>query len=485
MKLFDTLSGKKKLFKARHPKRVDLFVCGPTVYDAAHIGHARTYIVFDSFVKYLRHQKFDVRYVQNITDVDDKIIARANEQNVPWRKLAQAWKRSYRADMKALGITAVTKYARATTHIPQIISQIQTLLRRGYAYRAQDGVYYDVKKFKEYGKLSHRTVQQAEDAVSRIDESISKRNKGDFALWKLSKPEEPRWKSPWGWGRPGWHIEDTAITEHIFGAQYDVHGGARDLIFPHHEAEIAQMEAASGKNPLVRFWMHTGFLTVGGEKMSKSLKNFITIQELLAKHNACDFRLFALLRHYRSPISYEEKYLEEAYVLRMRMEEFARRLISGEPVGIAKVRLWQTSPKSDFGKHLGEYEKIFRQKLADDFNTPEAFATLFELVNAGNKALDANALMLADAKKIVSFLQDVNRVFGILESSAFHAQKFPVAIQKLVAEREKMRKQRRWEEADKLRGEIAALGYEVEDAPLGPRIKNKPRAKAPGVLQNY
>ena len=219
MKLFDTLSGTKKRFIPRLARRVNLFVCGPTVYDTAHIGHARTYIVFDAFAKYLRHEGFEVRYIQNITDVDDKIIARAKERGISPKLLAREFERTYRKDMKDLGVTAVTTYARATSHIKEIITQIQTLLDKGYAYATDDGIYYDVAKFKEYGKLSHRTVQQAEDAVSRIDESTSKKNKGDFALWKFSKLGEPKWKSPWGWGRPGWHIEATAITEHFFGAQ--------------------------------------------------------------------------------------------------------------------------------------------------------------------------------------------------------------------------------------------------------------------------
>ena len=246
MKLYNTLSRKKEILRPRKAKSINLFVCGPTTYDLSHLGHARTYIVFDMIVRYLRKSGYNVFYLQNITDIDDKIIKRAKEQHVHWRNLSRKFEKKYFKDMTALNITSCNKYAPATKHIKQIISQVKRLLKKGYAYQIEDGIYYDISKFKDYGKLSRRTVLQAEDAVSRIDTAKGKRNKGDFCLWKKSKPGEPFWASPWNLGRPGWHIEDTSITEKYFGPQYDIHGGARDLIFPHHEAEIAQMEAISG-----------------------------------------------------------------------------------------------------------------------------------------------------------------------------------------------------------------------------------------------
>ncbi|MDP2641212.1 MAG: cysteine--tRNA ligase, partial [Candidatus Yanofskybacteria bacterium] len=288
MEIYNTLSGRKEVLKPRgsvRGKKFELFVCGITPYDLPHIGNARTYIFYDMMVRYLRSQGYEVSYLQNITDVDDKIILRAKELSMTPRQLARKFEREYMQSMKALGVKSVDSYQRATDNIPEIISQVERLLKKGYAYGAEDGVYYDISKFKDYGKLSGRTVQQAEDATSRIDESVKKRNRGDFALWKFSKKGEPAWPSLWGKGRPGWHIEDTAITEKHFGPQYDMHGGARDLIFPHHEAEIAQMEAVSGKKPLARYWVHTGFLTVGGEKMSKSLGNFVTVRDFLANHS--------------------------------------------------------------------------------------------------------------------------------------------------------------------------------------------------------
>ena len=269
LKIYNTLSGKKEILKpfdATQGEKLKFFVCGPTVYDYSHLGHARTYIAFDIIAKYLKEKGYKVFYLQNITDIDDKIIKRAKEKDITAEKLAKNFEKEYLQDMKSLRIDSVTKYARATDHIKEIIAQIEILKEKGFAYQLADGIYYDISKFKNYGKFSRRTVLQAEDGVSRIDESKEKINKGDFCLWKFSKPDEPKWSSLWGPGRPGWHIEDTAITEKYFGPQYDMHGGGKDLIFPHHEAEIAQMEAISGKRPMVKYWIHAGFLTANGKK---------------------------------------------------------------------------------------------------------------------------------------------------------------------------------------------------------------------------
>src|SRR3989344_8690882 len=261
VKIFNTISHKKEVLKPLKKNRVNLFVCGPTVYDFSHIGHARSYIIIDCFVKYLKKMGFKVFYLQNITDIDDKIILRAKEKEVLPKDLSLAFEKEYLKDMKILSVDSVNKYARATDYIPEIINQVQRLLEKGYAYTLEDGIYFDTKKFKDYGKLSGRTVLQAEDAISRVDYSQFKKNRGDFCIWKFKNNEkEPSWQSSFGEGRPGWHIEDTAITEKFFGPQYDIHGGGRDLIFPHHEAEIAQMEAVSGKKPMVKYWIHTGFL---------------------------------------------------------------------------------------------------------------------------------------------------------------------------------------------------------------------------------
>ena len=273
IRIFNTLSGKiEPLPHLSRNKPLRIFVCGPTVYDSSHIGHARTYLVFDAFVRFLRANGIKVFYLQNITDIDDKIIARARESRTTPKLVASRFTREHLDDMKHLGITSVNRYARATDFMKEIVKQVERLIAKKFAYLIPgEGYYFEVKKFKDYGKLARRTDMRPEDGVSRIDESIKKRDPRDFCLWKLQKEkDEPAWNTPLGKGRPGWHIEDTAISEKFFGARYDVHGGAIDLIFPHHEAEIAQQESVSGKKPFVKLWMHTGFLIVNGEKMSKS-----------------------------------------------------------------------------------------------------------------------------------------------------------------------------------------------------------------------
>src|SRR3989344_3403901 len=280
MKIYNTLTKTKEDFTSREDKKVRMFVCGPTVYDHIHIGNARTFVFFDVVAKYLRHAGFEVQYIQNITDIDDKIIARAKEAEEDPLAFAKKYEEIFLADMKAIGVTAVNQFDRATDHIPEVTKQIKTLIEKEHAYLIEgNGWYFDLSTFPEYGKLSGRTAEMANDAVSRIDENDKKRNKGDFCLWKLSKPEEPAWESKLGQGRPGWHIEDTAITEKYFGPQYDLHGAAQDLMFPHHEAEIAQQESASGLKPFVKYWMHSAFLVNKEKKMSKSLGHFITLNE--------------------------------------------------------------------------------------------------------------------------------------------------------------------------------------------------------------
>ena len=461
MKLYDTLSKSKKELIPRSDNKIEIFVCGPTVYDLSHIGHARTYIAFDAFAKYLKFKGFDVRYVQNITDIDDKIIDRAKQLNQTPKELATNFEAEYFHDMEALGVDSVDKYARATDHMSQIISQVSRLLEKGFAYKAEDGIYFDISKFKDYGKLSGRTAQQAEDAVSRIDESVNKRNKGDFALWKFAKADEPKWDSPWGEGRPGWHIEDTAITETEFGPQYDIHGGARDLIFPHHESEIAQMEAISGNEPLVNYWVHTGFLTTNGEKMSKSLGNFLTIRDLLANYSKEIFRLFILSSHYRSPIDYKESAIDQAKENVASISEFY-------------TAIFEIASKSDEqnveeeNEHLTDYKKRFYAELDDDFNTPKAIAVLFELMKHANPIIANDKLPAEGAHDILKFLNEINSIFGIILTAP---QEIPEEVRKLAEAREALRKENRWQEADVLRKEIEDMGYMVEDTENGPKIK--------------
>lgn len=463
LKVYNTLTRKKEVFKPLKDRKINLFVCGPTVYDYAHLGHARTYIAFDVIVKYLRHIGYDAFYLQNITDIDDKIINRAKEKGISWKELAKKYEKEYKNDMKSLGVNAVSKYARATEHIKEIISQVERLLNKGFAYEIDDGIYFDVSKFRDYGKLSGRTAIQAEDAVSRIDDSVQKRNRADFCLWKFwsGKDYEPKWKSPWGYGRPGWHIEDTAITEKYFGPQYDIHGGARDLIFPHHEAEIAQMEAISGKKPLVRYWLHTGFLTVRGEKMSKSLGNFITIKNFLKTYPPRILRFLVLKTHYRSPIDYSEKIIEQTEKELERIDEFVNKIQN------AKCK----NQKDDLKLNVAKFKKEFEKAMEDDFNTPRAIAVIFELIKAVNPILDKEQLTKDEAKQILQFLESVDQIFGFIFKK--EKIKIPKIVQELVKKREKLRKQKKWEEADRIREEIEKMGYEVQDTIEGTKIKRK------------
>ena len=484
MRIYNTLFRRKEVLKTQKSRKLNLFVCGITPYDFAHLGHARTYLVFDAFAKYLRSAGYNVFYLQNVTDVDDKIIKRAKELKKSWKPLSRMFEREYLNDMKTLGVNSVDRYARATDHIAEIISQVKRLLKKGYAYEIEnEGIYYNVKKFTEYGKLSRRTVQQAEDGVSRIDESVHKRNKGDFALWKYSKPGEPSWsfdsqsslRTGLPAGRPGWHIEDTAITEKYFGAHYDIHGGGRDLMFPHHEAEIAQMEAISNppspplrqgyagrarlrrasKKPLAKYWMHTGFLTREGKKMSKSLGNFITISNFLKQHSPRVLRLLVLKAHYRSPIDYSEKLVAQTKRELERIDEFVE-------------KLGQTTNEGH--KSLVINHKLFFQALEDDFNTPKAIAVVFDLVRKTNPLLSRNALGKKEAKEILAFLHEMDTIFGFI----FAKQKIssaPNEIKKLVEQREQYRKEKLWNKADELRKKLLGKGWQLDDTPQGPKLK--------------
>ena len=461
LKLYNTLTRKKEVFKSLRNKKVNFFVCGPTVYDFSHIGHARTYVIFDVIVKYLRQKRYDVFYLQNITDIDDKIINRAKEKKISPQKLARDFEKEYLKDIKDLKINSVTKYARATEHIKEIINQVQRLLKKGYAYQIEDGIYYDISKFKEYGKLSKRTVLQAEDAVSRIDESKEKRNKGDFCLWKFSKEGEPVWPASFGRGRPGWHIEDTAITEKYFGPQYDIHGGAKDLIFPHHEAEIAQMEAISGKKPMVKYWLHLGFLTVNGRKMAKSFGNFIFIKDFLKENPARLLRFLIIKTLYRSPINYKEKLLLQTKKELERIDEFIDKIQN------AKCKM--QNDKSKF--KISKFQKDFDLAMEDDFNTPKAVAVIFELINKGNSLIDKNKISFNDAENILNLLKNFDEVLGI--NLKYEIKKVPLSqeILNLVKERERHRKQKNWKGADEIRSKIRKMGYGVEDTKKGPKLK--------------
>ena len=466
LKIYNTLSGKKEKLKPIKGRKITIFVCGVTVFDFPHIGHARTYIFFDSFVKYLKQIGFNVFYLQNITNLDDKIIARAREKRVEPKNLALAFEKEYLKAMKDLSINSVAKYARATSYIKEIISQAKRLTDKGYAYKIDgDGIYYDISKFKNYGKLSGRTVLAAEDSVSRIDYSKDKKNRGDFCLWKFKQEEaEPSWSSPFGKGRPGWHIEDTAITEKFFGSQYDIHGGGRDLIFPHHEAEISQMEAISGKKPFVKYWMHTGFLTVNGQKMSKSIGNFITISDFLKRYSSQQLRFLLMKNLWRSPLNYSESIMIEVRLSLEKIEEF-----------LQKIQI-QNSKSQKNSKLIKDFKINFYKELDDDFNTPKAFAVMFEFIKRINEFLEKEecsvGLSKKEADEIYNFFEKINNIFGIIDFKKIKKLTIPLEVKKLINARKKYRNEQNWQKADEIRIEIEKQGYLVEDTKTGQIIKN-------------
>lgn len=448
MDVYSTLTRSKENFVTINKNRVNLFVCGPTVYDDAHIGHGRTYISFDTIKRYLEYRGYAVFYIQNITDIDDKIINRSKESGIPADQLARKYEKRYIEDMNKLNVNNVNLFARATDHVDEILDQIQRLIDKGFAYETEDGVYFEIDKFPEFGKLSNRNVEELESHRD-IAES-AKKNPQDFALWKKrSGVDEPTWQSPWGDGRPGWHIEDTAITEYYFGPQYDAHGGGLDLIFPHHEAEITQMEAVSGKAPMVQFWLHTGFLNVNGEKMSKSLNNFITIRELLKDYEPDTFRFFVLSTHYRSPIDFSKDSLHQSERSLERIRKYYE-LLDVEADGNDYECDVLTSHKDEFFNSMD-----------DDFNTPKAIAAIFGLINDTKNQL--SALSGEDKIAIKTFLDDAAHIFGV----SFEAEEVNAGsddLLKLITDvRSELRANKQYELSDKIRDDLIALNYEIED----------------------
>jgi len=457
IKIFNTLSGKKEKLVKPKGRALRLFVCGPTVYDEPHIGNARTFMAFDIIVRYLRSENYKIFYLQNITDIDDKILARAKEEKTSWQAVAKKYEKIFYKNLKDLSISSVDKFVRATDYIPEIIKQVKALIKKGNAYKIPgDGWYFDLKTFPDYGKLAHRTVGQAEDGISRIDASVQKRNAGDFSLWKFSKENEPMWKSDLGNGRPGWHIEDTAISESFFGPQYDLHGGALDLKFPHHEAEIAQQESASGKKPFVKIWLHAGFLDVNGQKMSKSLGNFITIQQFLEKYPAEIFRMMVLAHYYRSPMNYTETLAKQTKNSLQNLNNFLNRLNLINKSGAVSKETKILIKKS---------EANFQLAVEDDFNTPEALAAIFNLIN--NLEPTVWSLTKNEAGEISDSIVKKMAIFGI---NLKKTGQIPAKIKQMAKKRELFRTHKQFAQSDVLRKEIEGLGFTIEDTPAGPLV---------------
>ncbi len=458
IRIFNTLSGQKESLPETRPVR--LFVCGPTVYDYSHIGHARTYLAFDIIVRYLRHKKIPVFYLQNVTDIDDKIIDRAKKDGKKPAEIARFFEKEYYHDMKKLGVASVSKYAPASKFIKEIQQQISTLIKKGLAYQTSSGVYFEVKKFKDYGNLSKQNLETLRPGY-RIEPDPEKKDSLDFALWKAKKEaDEPGWPSPWGNGRPGWHIEDTAISEKFFGPQYDLHGGAVDLKFPHHESEIAQQESASGKKPFVKIWLHTGFLLVNGEKMSKSLNNFITISDFLKKYPPEILRFIIISHNYRSPVDYKDGLAKQAEQSLLTIKNFLGRLSLKRQSGPVDSK-WANAVKTA--------EQQFETAMENDLNTPDALASLSRLMNQIEP--DIWNLNKNEARLAQKFILEKTKILGFnLPKTA----KIPLKIRWLVWKRELYRTHKQFIKSDALRKKIEALQYKIEDTPKGPLVWPSP-----------
>jgi len=455
LQIFNNLTKKKETFKPIEAGKAGMYVCGMTVYDYCHVGHARVLVVFDMIARYLRYSGYEVSYVRNITDIDDKIIKRANENGETIDSLTGRFIEAMHEDSAALGVLPPDQEPRATTSMDQIIDMIQTLVDKGYAYSADNGdVYYDISKFEGYGKLSGKKLEDLR-AGERVAVDDVKDDPMDFVLWKAAKPEEPSWESPWGPGRPGWHIECSAMSTNCLGDHFDIHGGGLDLQFPHHENEIAQSEGATGCT-FVNYWIHNGFVQIKQEKMSKSLGNFFTLREVLKEYAPEVMRYFILASHYRSPLNYSDQNLDSA---KAAMGRFYNALRGVEAADVCDG---------------GEYEARFRKAMDDDFNTAEAMAVLFEVANALNVAkAEKNSQLAAQLAGQLKFL---GGVLGLLQDDAEAFMKGGVsaegdlndaAIDALVQQRNEAKQEKNWAESDRIRDELQAQGVVLEDSAAG------------------
>ncbi len=463
--IYNSLTGNKETFVPIEEGKVRMYVCGMTIYDFCHLGHARVMVVFDIVTRYLRHLGYEVTYVRNITDIDDKIIARANENQEDIQDLTARFTALMHEDAAALGILAPDQEPRATTSMDQIIAMIATLIEKDYAYQGANGdVYYVVSRFEHYGQLSGKRIEDLR-AGERVAIDESKRDPLDFVLWKAAKPGEPSWHSPWGDGRPGWHIECSAMSTQCLGAHFDIHGGGMDLKFPHHENEIAQSEAATGEH-FVNYWMHNGFVKVDEEKMSKSLGNFFTVREILQRYRAEEVRYFILASHYRSPLNYSQENLDNSKAALTRLYTALRGLSVVAP-----------------DPNECSYTDAFHAAMSDDFNTPEAIAVLFDIAREINRHRDTAD---KEAQRLGGLLRQLGGVLGLLQSEpevflrevagsagAADAGLSDAAIDELIARRLQARADKDWAEADRIRDELDALGILLEDGATGTSWRRK------------
>jgi cysteinyl-tRNA synthetase len=490
MQLYNTLSRRKEVFKPLTAGKVGLYGCGVTVYDDCHLGHARSCVVFEVLVRHLRRRGLQVTWVRNFTDIDDKIIRRAQENGVSWQEVATRYIASFQEDMAALGVPPADIEPKATEHLPQIIDLIRRLEEKGFAYHGAEDVYFRVRRFPGYGKLSGQSLDDMR-VGARIEVDPHKEDPLDFVLWKASKPGEPAWPSPWGPGRPGWHIECSAMSMHYLGETLDLHGGGQDLVFPHHENELAQSEAATGR-PFARFWLHHGLLTINQEKMSKSLGNFFTVKEVLARFPAEVVRFFLINAHYRSPLDFSDAALSdaEAALLRLyttldRLQEVLRAYPDFKPVPsndcMVNLSLEECA-------RLGSLGARFEAAMDEDLNTAQALGYLFDAVRLVNRLLEEPSdqpgyltllwetyRSLLQHGQVLNLLQaDPTEMVRTLRQKATDLKIGPEEIEGLIAARVQARKNKDWARADAIRNKLTDMGILLEDTPQGTvwRVKN-------------
>ena len=474
IKIYNTQIRRKEVFTPLAGNSVRMYVCGVTVYDLSHVGHARSAIVFDVIRRYLTFLGYQVRFVKNFTDVDDRIIRRAIEEGVPAAVISERYIEEYRKDMAALGVGAADEEPKATEHIVDMIALIERLIAKHVAYRMDGDVFFEVRRFPAYGKLSGKKLEELL-AGARVEVDDRKRDPLDFALWKASKPGEPAWDSPWGRGRPGWHIECSAMSMRYLGESFDIHGGGEDLVFPHHENEIAQSEAATGR-PLSRFWIHNGFVNLGSEKMSKLLGNIRTVKELVRRHDPEAIRLSLLGTHYRHPLEFSEDRIGEA---RRGLDRF--RMLFDAADRLASRGAPTPGPDCGLPDVLASLRERFAASMDDDFNTPQAIAALFDMASAlhtYHSRLEKGERPIGPFLIGVDEVLTLGRVLGLFEKTSDAAGppgEILERIEELVRARDEARARRDWQTADALRAELQVLGASAEDTPHGTRWKWSPK----------
>ncbi|MDF2714978.1 MAG: cysteinyl-tRNA synthetase [Paenibacillus sp.] len=463
LKVYNTMSRTKETFVPITPGEIQMYVCGPTVYDYIHIGNARPAIFFDVVRRYLEMSGYNVNYVVNFTDVDDRLIGKSEKTGESVPEIAEKFIAAYHEDIEALGIRKANVNPRVTENIPEIVALIQDLVDKGFAYESGGDVYFRTEKFEEYGKLSHQNLQELQFGI-RVEVGERKENPQDFVLWKGAKPGEIHWPSPWGEGRPGWHIECSAMARKYLGDTIDIHGGGHDLQFPHHECEIAQSESASGK-PLANYWMHNGYIHINNEKMSKSLGNGINVKELVKRVKPQALRFLFLSTHYRNPLNFSEEGLEQAGNGLERIEN-----------GIANLRhrLGSASSGATDERVAAAVERIkaeFREKMDDDFNTADALTAVFDLIAESNGYMAAADVTAPTLELLLSALQELDAILGILPEE--RNELLDEEIEQLIVERTEARKSKNWARADEIRDLLTAKGIHLEDTPQGLRWRRK------------